>query len=103
MNIRKDDKVLVIAGKDKGRKGKVIDVFPKEGKISIEGLNLKKKSIKPKKSGEKGQIVQAPAPVAASNVKIVCPKCGKASRVGYKKEGGNKYRVCKKCGETIDS
>lgn len=93
----------MIAGKDKGRKGKVIDVFPKEGKVSVEGLNLKKKSVKPKKSGEKGQIVQAPAPVEASNVKIVCPKCGKAGRVGYKKEGDNKYRICKKCGETTDS
>ncbi len=103
MHIRKGDKVLVVAGKDKGRKGKVIDVFPKQGKISVEGLNLKKKSIKPKKSGEKGQIVQAPAPVISSNVKVVCSKCGKPTRVGYKKEGDNKYRVCKKCKEAIDS
>ena len=103
MNIRKGDKVLVISGKDKGRKGKVIDVFPKDGRISVEGLNLKKKSVKPKKSGEKGQIVQAPAPVDSSNVKLVCPKCSKPTRIGYKKEGGKKYRICKKCGEAIDS
>jgi large subunit ribosomal protein L24 len=103
MNIRKGDKVLIIAGKDKGRKGKVIDVFPKQGKISVEGLNLKKKSIKPKKSGEKGQLVQAPAPISASNAKLICSKCSKPTRVGFKKEGGSKYRICKKCGEAISN
>ena len=102
MNIRKGDKVLVIKGKDKGRKGKVIDAFPKQGKVSIEGLNLKKKNVKPKKSGEKGQIVQAPAPLDASNVKLICPKCSKPTRIGHNKEGGKKNRICKKCKEAID-
>lgn len=101
MKIKKGDNVLVISGKDRGRKGKIIDVLPKEDKIVIEGMNIHKKHAKPKKQGEKGQKVEIPAPFYASNVKVVCPKCTKAIRVGYKITSEKKYRICKKCGEEI--
>ena len=101
MKIKKDDMVLIISGKDRGRKSKVIKVFPKGGKLLIDGINLRKKHVKPKKSGEKGQIVETPAPLDASDVKLVCPKCAKAVRTGYKLEGKKKYRACKKCGQEI--
>ena len=101
MKIRKNDQVLVISGKDRGRKSKIIKVFPKEGKVVIDGVNLRKKHVKPKKSGEKGQIVETPAPLNVSDLKLICSKCGKPTRVGYKVEGKRKYRICKKCGQEI--
>lgn len=101
MKIKKGDQVIIISGKDRARKGKVIQALPKEEKIIVEGINLRKKHVKPKRSGEKGQIIQMPVPLRACNVKIICPKCGKATRVGYKIEGEKKYRVCKKCKQEI--
>jgi len=101
MKIKKGDTVLIITGKDRGRKGKVLQVFPKEQKVIVEGINLRKKHMKPKKSGEKGQIIEMPAPFSVSNLKLICPKCGKAVRIGYKKEGKRKYRICKKCDKEI--
>lgn len=101
MKIHKNDQVLIVSGKDRGRKGKVIGAFPKQGRLVIEGINLRKKHMKPKKSGEKGQIVEMPASLNVSDVKLICPKCGKAVRTGYKLEGKKKYRVCKKCGQEI--
>lgn len=105
MKIKKEDTVLIISGKDRGRKGKVLDVFPKSNTLIIEGMNIRKKHVKPKKSGEKGQIVEMPGPMSISNVKLICPKCKKTVRVGYKieteKKGRKKYRVCKKCQEQI--
>jgi len=97
MKIKKEDQVLVISGKDRGRKGKVIEAFPKKGKIVVEGINLKKKHVKPKKSGEKGQIVTTPGPFDVSDVKIICSKCGKTARIAYKIKEKKKYRICKKC------
>lgn len=99
MKIKKGDTVLVISGKDRLKTGKVLNVFPKKEKIIVEGLNLRKKHVRPKRSGEKGQIVQIPVPFNVSNVKLICVKCGKATRVSYKTEGDKKYRVCKKCGQ----
>ena len=99
MKIKKGDTILVISGKDRSKTGKVLNVFPKKEKIIVEGINLRKKHVRPKRSGEKGQIVQVPVPLYASNVKLICNKCNKAVRVGYKKEGEKKYRVCKKCGQ----
>jgi large subunit ribosomal protein L24 len=99
MKIRKNDTILIISGKDRTKTGKVLSVFPQKKAIIVEGLNLRKKHVRPKRSGEKGQIVQVPVPLNVSNVKLICQKCGKASRVGYKKEGDRKYRVCKKCGQ----
>jgi large subunit ribosomal protein L24 len=101
MKFKKGDSVLIIAGKDKGRTGKIIKSIPKELKILVEGINLKKKHVRPKKQGEKGQVVEIPAAIDISNVKIVCPKCGKATRVGYAIEGENKNRICKKCKQVI--
>lgn len=101
MKIRKGDTVLIISGKDKGKKAKIMEVLPKEGRIIVEGVNLKKKHVKPKRSGEKGQLVTISAPFDVSNVKLICPKCGKAVRLGYKIEAKKKYRVCKKCGGEI--
>lgn len=101
MKIKKGDQVLVISGKDKGRKNKIVKVFLKERKVVVEGINLRKKHVKPKKSGEKGQIVETSAPLNVSNLKLICSKCGKPTRVGYKIEGKRKYRICKKCGKEI--
>lgn len=101
MRIKKGDQVLIISGKDKGRKGKVLKVFPKENKILVENINLRKKHQKPRKTGEKGQIITLPTPINVSNVKLICQKCGKAARVGYKVVEKKKYRTCKKCGQEI--
>jgi len=101
MKIRKGDQVLIIKGKDRGKKGKVLRGFPKEMKVLVEGVNIKKKHRRPTRAGEKGQIVEVPAPIYVSNVKLICPKCGKPTRVGYKVTEKAKYRICKKCGEEI--
>jgi len=96
--------VLVISGKDRGRKGKVIKAFPKERKIVVEGINLRKKHVRARREGRKGEIIEFPAPLDVSNVKLICPKCGKATRVGYKKKTKGqkvKIRICKKCGKEI--
>lgn len=97
MKIKKEDEVLIISGKDRGKKGKVIEAMPKKRKIIVEGVNLRKRHVKPKKSGEKGQIITKPSAIDVSNVKIICKGCGKATRVGYKIEERKKYRICKRC------
>lgn len=101
MKIRKSDTILVISGKDKGKRGKVMKVFPENFKISAEGINLVKKHTKPRKQGEKGQVVHIPKPFSVSRVKLVCPKCGEPARVGYKLADGGKFRICKKCRQEI--
>jgi len=101
MKIKKDDQVLIIAGNDKGKKGKVLKSIPTKNRIVVEGIALVKKHVKPKKSGQKGQVVSAPRAINISNVELVCSKCGKATRVGYETVEGKKYRVCKKCGARI--
>ncbi|MCX6718645.1 MAG: 50S ribosomal protein L24 [Candidatus Staskawiczbacteria bacterium] len=101
MKVKKGDNVLIIAGKDKGRTAKIIKAIPKELKVLVEGINLKKKHVRPKREGEKGQVVDIPAAMDVSNIKIICPKCGKATRVGYKTEGEIKNRICKKCKQII--
>jgi len=99
MKIKTGDNVLVTAGKDRGKKGKVIRTFPREAKIVVEGVNVRKKHVRAKKAGQKGQVVEMPFSFSVSNVKILCVKCGKATRVGYKVDGKKKARVCKKCRE----
>lgn len=99
MKIKKNDQIIVISGKDKGKKAKVLQVFPDKAKVLLEGLNLRKKHVKPKKSGEKGEMVQVPVPMDVSNVKLVCSKCGQPARVGYKLIEKKKFRMCKKCGQ----
>lgn len=101
MKIKTNDQVLIIAGNDKGKKGKVLKSIPDKKRVIVEGIALIKKHIKPKKSGQKGQVVSAPRSINISNVELVCSKCGKATRVGYEIVEGKKYRICKKCGAKI--
>lgn len=101
MKIRKGDNVKMLSGKDRGKTGKVSRVLPSAGKAIVEGLNLVKKHIRPRKQGEKGQRVSVPSAVNISNLMLVCPKCSKASRVGFKVGEKNRFRVCKKCGGEI--
>ena len=101
MKIKKGDTVLVVLGKNRRKKGKILKAFPKERKVLIEGVNLIKKHQKPKKTGEKGQIIEKPSPINISNVKLICSNCNKATRVGYKIVGDKKYRICKKCNKQI--
>jgi len=101
MKIKENDQVIIISGKYRGKRGKVLVASPKEGKVLVEGINLRKKHQKPKRSGEKGQIVEKPAPIYVSNVKLICGKCGKPARVGYKIIEKKKYRICKKCNQEV--
>lgn len=101
MKIKNGDTVLIISGKDKGKKAKVIKVLLEKNRIVVEGANLRKKHTRPKKQGEKGQIVEIAAPFDVSNVKLICPKCKKATRIGYKVTEGGKFRICKKCNQEI--
>lgn len=101
MKIKKGDQVLIISGKDRAKQGKVLDVFLKENRLLVEGVNLRKKHVKPKKQGEKGQVVEVPGRISISNVKLICPKCGKPTRVGHKVIENKKYRICKKCSQEI--
>ena len=97
MKIKKNDKVKMLAGKDTGKVGKVLKIFPREKKLTVEGLNLIKKHTRPRKEGEKGQRVEIPRKIDSSNVKWICPKCDQPSRVGYVIKGEEKLRKCKKC------
>ena len=101
MNIKKDDKVVVLSGKDKGKQGKILVSDPKAAKVIVEGVNVATKHQKPRKQGEEGGIFKIETPIYASKVQLVCPKCGKATRVGHKIADGKKVRVCKKCGAEI--
>lgn len=102
MKIKKGDLVKIISGKDKGKQGKIIRSIPKEDKIVVEGLNLRIKHLKPRRQGEKGQRIQFPASLNVSKVMLICPKCSRPTRVGYKfLEDKSKERICKRCGEII--
>ncbi len=101
MKIKSGDKVVMLSGKDKGKTGKVLQVFAKEAKVVVEGLNLAIKHQRAKKQGEKGQRIQFPSAVATSKIALVCPKCGKVTRVGFNIEGEKKARICAKCKETV--
>ncbi|MDA1337242.1 MAG: 50S ribosomal protein L24 [bacterium] len=99
MKLKTGDTVTITSGKEKGKKGKITKVFPQGLKVIVEGVNIKKRHRKPTKSGEKGQIIEKQNPIALGNVRLICVKCNKATRAGYKMEGTNKTRVCKKCGQ----
>ena len=101
MNVKKGDTVIVLSGKDKGKQGKVLGTVPSEAKVVVEGINMVTCHIKPRKQGETGGRIEHEGTINASNVMLVCPKCGKATREAFKVENGAKVRVCKKCGETI--
>jgi large subunit ribosomal protein L24 len=97
MNIRKGDNVIMLSGKDRGKKGKILSTFPDANKVKVEGLNMVKKHQRAKKQGQKGQIISRERMVQVSSVQLVCPKCGQPTRTGHKIEGDLKLRVCKKC------
>lgn len=101
MKIRKGDNIKVIAGKDRGKTGKVVRALPDQERVVVEGVNVRKRHVRPKKAGQKGEIVQFSASLHVSNIQIVCGSCGKTTRVGYKVTDTDSTRVCKKCGATI--
>ena len=102
MKIRKGDTVQILSGNDKGKTGEVLETIPKTSRIIVKGINIRKKHIKPKKQGEEGGIVPVECSIHSSKANVVCPKCGKATRIAMKVEDGKKVRVCKKCGEQLD-
>lgn len=102
MEIKKGDNVVVIAGKDKGKKGKVVETSPKSLKVVVEGVNVVSKHKKPRSAQDKGGIIKQTNPIDSSNVMVVCPNCDKATRVAHKDIEGKKVRVCKKCGASLD-
>ena len=97
MRIKKGDTVKVLSGNDKGKTGEVLEVIPKTEKIVVKGVNVRKKHVKPRKQGEEGGIISVEVAVHSSKVNVVCPKCGKATRIGFKEDKDKKVRVCKKC------
>lgn len=101
MNVKKNDTVVVLSGKDKGKQGKVLSVNPEAGKVIVEGVNVATRHQKPRRQGEEGGIVKKETPIYACKVMTVCPKCNKATRVAHKIEGDKKVRVCKHCGAEI--
>lgn len=102
MNVKVNDNVLVIAGKDKGKQGKVLATSPKANTVTVEGVRVQKKHEKARKANETSKIVSAEGPIDASNVMVVCPVCGKATRVQHSEVDGKKVRVCKICGAVLD-
>ena len=101
MSIKKDDVVVVLSGKDKGKQGKVLEAMPKTGKVVVEGINIVTRHMKPRRQGEEGGIMKREAAIAACKVQVVCPKCSKGTRVAHKIEGDKKVRVCKHCGAEL--
>ncbi len=101
MNIKKNDTVVVLSGKDKGKTGKVLGTLPSDMKVVVEGVNMATCHLKPRRQGETGGIVQREAAIYASKVQVVCPKCNKGTRVAHKIADGKKTRVCKHCGAEL--
>jgi large subunit ribosomal protein L24 len=101
MNIKKGDTVAVLSGKDKGKQGKVQGTIPGTSKVVVEGINMVTCHVKPRKQGEEGGIVKREAAIASCKVQVVCPKCGKGTRVAHKSENGKNVRVCKHCGANL--
>ena len=101
MNIKKNDTVVVLSGKDKGSKGKVLVAMPSENKVVVEGVNVATCHTKPRKQGEPGGIVKRETPIRVCKVALYCEKCGKGVRVGHKMVDGKKVRICTKCGNEI--
>jgi len=97
MKLKKGDQVKIITGKDRGKTGTVLKVFPDENRLTVEGFNLYKKRVRPKKGGQKGEVVLVPRPLSASNVMFLCGSCKRGVRVGYRVEGTSKTRYCKGC------
>ncbi len=101
MKIKKGDNVEVLSGNDKGKKGEVLEVLPKEGKVVVKGVNVRKKHVKAKRQGDESGIIPVECSIPSSKVNVVCPKCGKTTKVGYGMEKDKKIRICKKCGAKL--
>lgn len=97
MNIKKGDNVKVVSGSSRGKSGKVLEVIRETGRVLVDGVNMVKKHQKPKRQGEKGEIITLPRSINASNVMLLCSSCNKAVRAGYRMEGETKIRYCKNC------
>jgi len=103
VKIRKNDTVLVTTGKDRGKKGKVRRALPKDGRVVVEGLNMIKRHSRARRAARQAGIIELEAPIHVSNVMLVCDKCKKPARVGYRTlEDGRKVRICRACNEPID-
>ena len=102
VHVKTGDTVIILNGKERGKQGKVMAVSPKEGKVIVEGRNMVSKHVKPRKMGDQGGIVKAEGAMYACKVQVVCPRCGKPTRVAHKiYEDGTKERICTKCGESL--
>ena len=97
MKIKKGDTVQVLSGNDKGKKGEVLEVMPKTDSVVVKGVNVRKKHVKARKQGQESGILSVESPIYASKAAVVCPKCGKATKVGFTMEKDGKVRICKKC------
>src|SRR5690625_4205863 len=102
MHVKTGDTVKVMTGKDKGKQGVILEAYPKESRVLVEGVNVVKKHAKPSQDNPQGGILNVEAPIHSSNVMIVDPKTGKPTRIGYKEENGKKVRIAKKSGEVLD-
>ena len=102
MRIRKGDNVQVLSGNDKGKTGEVLEVIQKDDKVVVKGVNVRKKHVKARKQGDESGIIPVECAIPASKVNVVCPKCGKVTKVGYSVEKEEKVRVCKKCGAKLN-
>lgn len=101
MKFKKEDHVIVTSGKDKGKKGKIEKIFPKENKVIIGGVNQYKRHLKPRGEKKPGGIIDITKPLPVSNIALICTKCNQKTRIGYKFEGGEKIRICRKCEQSI--
>ena len=101
MRIKKGDTVKVLSGNDRGKTGEVLEIIPKTERVIVKGINIRKKHVKARKQGEESGIISVECPIHSSKVNVVCPKCGKATRIQYKIEKNEKVRVCQKCGAKI--
>lgn len=102
MKIKKNDNIAVIAGKDKGKSGIVERVFPSDGRLVVKGIAIAKKSVKPSRKAPQGGIIEINQKIDSSNVMILCPSCGKLTKVAYKVTEKGKIRVCKKCNQSLE-
>ncbi len=104
LHVKKDDLVMIVAGKDKGKSGKVLRVLPEKSRVLVENINLIKRHTRPSQSNSEGGIIEREAPIAISNVQLLCQGCSKPARTGIKTlEDGSKVRFCKKCNEIVNN
>jgi large subunit ribosomal protein L24 len=102
LTVRRGDKVRIIAGKDKGKDGKILRAYPYKERVMVEGANMIKKHTRPSTKNQQGGIMNIEGTIHVSNVMLICPTCAQPTRVGRRREGGTRVRVCKKCGKDID-